>query len=156
MRGRAGPQQKEEWPQLGAREAGQWGPHPDVLLLADGEVGVQVHDLWRPIHGRCVPRDLQRAQPVRGPLWLALQLLPTLPWSSHLIKLSYSLWEMLSQKLLGESSGEQGDYLVAYPPVSCSVCTDPQDRHRGLSTPSPWGPEWPGVQLLGTASGPEP
>lgn len=34
-------------------------PHPDVLLLADREVRVQVHDFWRPVHGCGVPGDLK-------------------------------------------------------------------------------------------------
>lgn len=32
---------------------------PDVLLLIDGEVGVQVDHLWRPVGRRGVPSDLQ-------------------------------------------------------------------------------------------------
>lgn len=42
-----------------AAVSGPRRPHPDVLLLADGEVRVQVHGLRRPVRGRRVPGDLQ-------------------------------------------------------------------------------------------------
>lgn len=66
-------EEKEGWPE---GRGAEWGgqnprpearlpghtavpPHPNVLLFADGEVRVQVHDLWRPIHGCGVPGDLK-------------------------------------------------------------------------------------------------
>ena len=70
---RKGEEKEEGWPEgRGAEWAGQnprpearlpghtaVPPHPNVLLFADGEVRVQVHDLWRPIHGCGVPGDLK-------------------------------------------------------------------------------------------------
>lgn len=41
-------------------------PHPDVLLLANREVRVQVHDFWRPVHGCGVPGNLKNRQRFKG------------------------------------------------------------------------------------------
>lgn len=44
--------------QAPAREALR--PHPDILLLSNGEVGIQVYNFWRSVHGCGIPRDLKK------------------------------------------------------------------------------------------------
>jgi hypothetical protein len=34
-------------------------PYPDILLLADGEVRIQVYNFWCSVHGCSIPRDLK-------------------------------------------------------------------------------------------------
>lgn len=56
--------------QTTAREARR--SHPDILLFANGEVGIQVYNFWCSVHGCGVPCDLKKTQIFQSKLHISI------------------------------------------------------------------------------------